>query len=279
MKHLPRASQSPSRAFSLVETLVVALLIGTLIGLVLPALAGVRESGRAVACTSNLRQLGAGWTMYASDFDGRAMPLAYTSSELIGSGDTVYWWGASGSISGVVDHLAGFMSPYLESGLSRASIYECPSQPWGSYQAQGAAQTITSTYGYNGYYLSPETTPGWNALIGHRPWRRLHEIVQPTSLLVFADTLLTGEIPKNNALLDPPQIYRGNGRWRENRAPTTAFRHQKDKAGMGRCAAVRADASVRTHHAMPQWLVDQDNAIGSIGVENDPWYVPDWRDW
>jgi prepilin-type N-terminal cleavage/methylation domain-containing protein len=66
---VPPASR-PSRraprrgAFTLIELLVVIAIIAILIGVLLPALAGARQSARATACGSNLRQLGAGLTMY-----------------------------------------------------------------------------------------------------------------------------------------------------------------------------------------------------------------------
>lgn len=263
------------RGFTLVEMLVVAALIAVLIGLLLPALAAARQSARHAVCLSNQRQLIAGWMMYAAEYQERAMPLAYTDSTLIGGGDRVYWWGSDGSVSGQPDHWRGFISPYLDAGLNEHSVYECPSQPWGSYQPQGPTKSITSTYGYNGYYLSPPHTPGWSYSIGHRPWLRIGDIDQPSRLLVFADTLLPGSPPSNNALLDPPMLFSGSG-WKKNFSPTTAFRH-----GWGRptVAAARADGSVASEHADPDDLLYPKDRIGSVGATNDPHYVPDWREW
>ncbi|MFG0327571.1 MAG: prepilin-type N-terminal cleavage/methylation domain-containing protein [Phycisphaerales bacterium JB037] len=268
------ASLAPSspRAFTLIELLVVIALIALLIGLLLPALAAARTSARTLSCQSNLRQMTMAWSLYASAHDGRAMPLAYTSLEDVGTGDSIYWWGSAGNVTGRVDHARGFLSPFLDASLGPRSVYECPEQPAGSYRPQATGQ-FTSTYGYNGYYLSPSRTPGWSTTISHRPWRRLHEITRPTRLLVFADALLPGIEPSSTALLDPPMLYRGHGRWRGNRFPTTAFRHDRRTAG------AHADGSVSSHSPTPDALTHPDQRIGSIDPGNDPWYIPDWRDW
>ena len=50
--------QLRSRAFSLIELLVIIGIIAVLLGLLMPALSASRRSARSLQCKSNLRELG-----------------------------------------------------------------------------------------------------------------------------------------------------------------------------------------------------------------------------
>jgi prepilin-type N-terminal cleavage/methylation domain-containing protein len=293
-RHAPPPS-STRGAFTLIELLVSISIIALLLGLFLPALGSARETARTVACLSNQRQLGLAWSMYADHHNGRVMPLAYTDEADIGNDDGRFWWGTDGSRSGIIDHTQGLIAPYLDGWLGERSIFECPTQPRGTYTPQGSVlipehDRITSTYGYNGYYLSPAKTPGWSGMIGTKRWKCIADLANPADLLVFADTLLATSPTRpgrSTALLDPPMLYQGFGQWSPNPFPTTAFRHgpaSSASASTGNSAsaaavAVHADGSARAHASRPEWILHPRQRIGSIGTTNDPHYVPDWSRW
>ncbi|MCL4222374.1 MAG: prepilin-type N-terminal cleavage/methylation domain-containing protein [Phycisphaerales bacterium] len=73
------------RGFTLIELLVVTAIIALLIGILLPALAAARESGRTIVCASRMRQVAAGWQIYANenhDISVPAQPGRYFPEEL-----------------------------------------------------------------------------------------------------------------------------------------------------------------------------------------------------
>jgi prepilin-type N-terminal cleavage/methylation domain-containing protein len=63
----PVQKRKPSRAFTLVEMLVVIAIVALLAALLLPALARTREKARSTGCVDSLRQWGLAYRMYADD--------------------------------------------------------------------------------------------------------------------------------------------------------------------------------------------------------------------
>lgn len=262
------------RAFTLVELLVVVATIAILFSLLLPGLAAARATARRARCLANLHILGHALHLYAADYSGAAMPLAYTDGTAIASGsaEQLYWWGTNSPAG--VDYTRGFLWRYLAADLREGGLFECPDQPRTSYDdAQGENGSFTSTYGYNGYYLSPGQTPGWSTAIRMRPWQRMETARDAGRVFAFADTLLDlNGRSRNVALLDPPFLF-SSGRWTANPCATTAFRHNR------RSGALCVDGHADMFGIEGGRWTSAALRIGSAGIENAPHYVPDWRSW
>ncbi len=99
-EHRPVATTRPrrSRAFTLLELLVVIAVISLLMALLIPALRAAREQGQKVVCLSNLRQLTLAWITYAEEHDGALVLGDAFSTEMsstAGRGTEIYvaWLG------------------------------------------------------------------------------------------------------------------------------------------------------------------------------------------
>ena len=110
---MSNVSRPTPRAFTLIELLVVIAAISILAALLLPALARSKESARSATCINNMRQLGIGATIYASDV-GRLPSIL----------DWLYPSALQGLVvPGATDLTKGELYRYVGS----ANVYRCPS--------------------------------------------------------------------------------------------------------------------------------------------------------
>ncbi len=77
--HSRTVSQSPTSAFTLIEMLVVIAIIALLASIVIPSISGALKRAKTTKGLSNLRQLGNGFTLYASERYGK-LPYQQSSS-------------------------------------------------------------------------------------------------------------------------------------------------------------------------------------------------------
>ena len=132
-----------SRAFTLVELLVVIGIIAILLAVLMPALGRARASARATVCLSNLRQVALAWHTYAADNRGY---------------NVQGWHSTGGWVSGRGADWSVMISPYL--GVSDA-VLRCPDGPVPDGNPGVGYHWGTASSGYfmdlsGPYFIEPE---------------------------------------------------------------------------------------------------------------------------
>lgn len=122
---MPSHGRSVEGAFTLIELLVVIAIIAILAAILFPVFAQAREASYKATCSSNLRQLGIAFQMYAVDYDD-TLPCPGGGTSLITDGQSPQTgWiqaRADGSIAGIF--------PYVKSGdklNAKGNMFSCPS--------------------------------------------------------------------------------------------------------------------------------------------------------
>jgi len=124
-------SMSRRAGFTMVELLVVVAIIGTLVGLLLPAVQQAREAGRRAHCLNNLKQIGLALHAY------QAANGVFPPSFCIRPGTTLSTNNGSWSIH-------GRLLPYLEQGAAYRRIRLDVS--WDAQLGTGVPTMRTPTY-------------------------------------------------------------------------------------------------------------------------------------
>lgn len=161
-----------SRAFTLVELLVVSAIIAILAALLLPSLHQGGAAAQRVRCASNLHQFGLAAQMYWDENSGRCFPYGGVST----NNGKLYWFGWIGNGAEgqrPFDATQGALYPYVQG----RGIEVCPSLNYFSTQFKLKAAGAAYGYGYN-FHLSA----GFN-----KPPLSISAITRPTDTVLMAD--------------------------------------------------------------------------------------------
>lgn len=114
------------RAFTLIELLVVIAIIAILAAILFPVFAQARDAARKAACQSNLKQFGAAFAMYASDYDGYYPNPGGRNINGIPNGSA--WYSATrNTTTGQVTDSGQGIYPYLKQrGNASNNLWSCP---------------------------------------------------------------------------------------------------------------------------------------------------------
>jgi prepilin-type N-terminal cleavage/methylation domain-containing protein len=184
--------------FTLIELLVVIAIIAILAALLLPVLSAAKARSWAIACTSNSKQLGLAWHLYADENSG----VLVNNGVFNGWGD--YWGAETGLPVQIPNWVYGMMdwttaadntnAQLLADGLlyhyiRQTKIYKCPADRYLSpaQVASGFDERVRSVS--MNMFVTGRAMPGEYWLTRFATYLKESDIILPgpSQLWVFAD--------------------------------------------------------------------------------------------
>jgi prepilin-type N-terminal cleavage/methylation domain-containing protein/prepilin-type processing-associated H-X9-DG protein len=154
-------------AFTLVELLAVIAIVGVLSAIIIPVVGKVRRSAQAAACLSNLRQLQTTNILYATEHNGRYLPMQNRAQA---SGQ---WYYSDADFSALLSE---------QGVLATNTKMKCPTAAIDETQSR-------TGYGYN--KTGVQDTGGVDGQGNHIALRQVTrmQIPRPSQTIAFADGL------------------------------------------------------------------------------------------
>lgn len=177
--HTSFASRTPSRGFTLIETIVVITLIGLLIALILPSLAQVRTRSRDLVTTATIRSHAAVFATYATDYADYYPSLVHPQAS-----------SATYSVAGMPMTISGYFGQVhvWHFGVAE-SYYDGQLQGQLFRRAGNTTDWLISDYRYSASFMADPAF--WNATTrtGPSQWRgqRATSVRYPSSKALLTD--------------------------------------------------------------------------------------------
>ncbi len=246
--------ESKTKAFTLVELLVVLAILALLAAMLFSALARARSNAWCARCQSNLRQVGIGLALYKDDF--------YAFPKTRGN------WG--GAIT--YRQWQPLLEPYVQSHTatrSQRSVLACPSTEGTRYRLGSGFVQVPHSYGYNhdGYVVGyrPEKFRGLGGSSLVDPTRE-SEVVAPSSMIAVGDGTMNG--PTNAVAATDLGLSRAaTPLWSGD------FSHWIDRAQRrhhGRVNIAFCDGHVAKFTLKALFIDDDDEALRRWNKDNEP---------
>ncbi len=208
------------RAFTLIELLVVIAIMGILISILLPTMAGARNAAKATLDLSNLRSLGQGLEMYASEeqsFPALRLPRGEVH-ESTGRPRARWHW-ALGDYVGRpysprgAEEYDDFLNGRNPTPRLDNRVFMDPSHHLEDFMGTGGdiEALRNGSYGYNYQYLGNSRNEGPDGGFANYPVRE-SKIFFASETISFADSLgnqnrrLEGGLRQHAYTLDPPRL-------------------------------------------------------------------------
>ena len=233
-----------SKAFTLVELLVVIGIIALLISMLLPALGRARASANDTACLANLRQIGQAFAMYADQYKNVWPRPARPVYDEAWHKDWIYPFVYRRDVTPSLADKNAFV---------RGTIFECPSAR-GNVPASQVSWVLADDHNHVSYGMSARINDPIDATVdGRNQFKYPGQIRNSSETCVVLDNVgpWAGTLTTDNPYNGPKQPNKDNQLLRLQAA---AYRHR------GRINVLFADyhAAPLAYESIPKLRSDDD---------------------